>query len=392
MNLYQTLSMALKSILNNKVRSILTMLGIIIGVGAVITLVAVIQSYNDQIMRQFDAMGTNKINLDYYFRSESRVNEMVDYIEKDLKDYIIGISPNAQINDAIRYKAKSTDDTPIYFGNATYDAVNENKLASGRSINQTDIKNRTRVCVIGETVRKTFFGAMSPIGQKIKIKGLDFQIIGVYEANYEGQRWTPDDKVVLPVSVMRTLVGRTRIDGYVVKAKDRESVQPFVDKVTEHMQSIINQDREYFQAYSSEQWRGQTEGMTTTMSLVAGGVAGISLLVGGIGIMNIMLVSVTERTREIGIRMAIGARRRDIISQFLIEAAAVSASGGLLGIALGFFGAALLGAFMLKELCLPQAPLVLGSFLFSALLGIVFGIYPANKASKLQPVDALRTQ
>lgn len=108
--------------------------------------------------------------------------------------------------------------------------------------------------------------------------------------------------------------------------------------------------------------------------------------------MNIMLVSVTERTREIGIRMAIGARRRDIISQFLIEAAAVSASGGLLGIALGFFGAALLGAFMLKELCLPQAPLVLGSFLFSALLGIVFGIYPANKASKLQPVDALRTQ
>lgn len=390
MNLYQTLSMAMKSIFNNKVRSILTMLGIIIGVSSVITLVAVVQGMQAQIMEQFNSMGKNKINLEYYGGSYGLVNDMVAYAKEDLKDYVMGICPNAQTNLSIKFKSKSVK-TNLYFANESFDLCNDNKIASGRAINYSDVKGRTKVCVIGETIRKSFFGAMNPINQKLKINGQEYVVVGTYEATAEGQKWSGDDKVVVPLSLQRTITGSTSTTSYVVKAKDGDSVQKFIDKITAYMKPKIKNEWD-FSAYSATQWQKEAEQSTNMMTLVAGGIAGISLLVGGIGIMNIMLVSVTERTREIGIRMAIGAKRRDIISQFLIEAAAVSAFGGLIGIALGFFGSALLGAYALQELCLPRPPLVAGAFLFSAILGIVFGLYPANKASKLQPVDALRTQ
>ena len=193
---------------------------------------------------------------------------------------------------------------------------------------------------------------------------------------------------------------------YYIQAKDKDSIQPAIDQIKEFMSTRYDQNNGYFDAYSNNQYQEQAEASSNQLALLGAGVAGISLLVGGIGIMNIMLVSVTERTREIGIRMAIGARKRDIIGQFLIEAAVVSCCGGIIGIILGCFLSAIIGNLLLAQqmqqqmwmpqveqfTVLPSVPLIIGAFLFSALLGILFGLYPANKASNLQPVDALRTQ
>ena len=264
------------------------------------------------------------------------------------------------------------------------------------------------MCLIGEAVRKYFFGAMSPIGQDIRIGSKSFEVIGVYAGKYGGKLNSGDQLIVLPYTLQPYMmeVGFYDSHDYIIQARAQEDIQPIVDRINEVMGPRVGENG-YFYCESNAQFQEQAQASSNQMALLGGGVAAISLLVGGIGIMNIMLVSVTERTREIGIRMAIGARRRDIIGQFLIESAAVSCCGGVLGIALGCFGSAVIGNLLLAQqmeqmsgwmpdiehfTVLPSAPLVIGAFLFSALLGIIFGLYPANKAARLQPVDALRSQ
>ena len=249
---------------------------------------------------------------------------------------------------------------------------------------------------------------MSPIGQKIRIGGKNFEVIGVYKGKFGGKMNTEDQMLVMPHTLQNLMmsIDRSADKQYIIQAAGKEDIQPVLDTLNDKMRPICEGNGGWFDASSSSQWQEQEEAAAQQDALLMGGVAMISLLVGGIGIMNIMLVSVTERTREIGIRMAIGARRRDIIMQFLIEAASVSCCGGLIGIIVGCFGSAIMGNIMLgKQLSeqmwmpeverftvLPSPALIVGAFLFSALLGIIFGIYPANKASKLQPVEALRTQ
>ena len=212
--------------------------------------------------------------------------------------------------------------------------------------------------------------------------------------------------VLVPNTLQMRIMGWEDNSSYAMRATDTDAAKSFTDDITAFANTKIDPNNDYFQAYANAQFQEQMQSATDQQSITMAIIAGISLLVGGIGIMNIMLVTVTERTREIGIRMAIGARRRDIIGQFLIEASVVSAIGGLFGIGLGYFGAAVLGNIMLAPVASspwmpaaaadmvvsPSLPLVIGAFLFSVVLGIVFGIYPANKASKLQPVEALRTQ
>ena len=416
MNGLQTIRMALKSILNNKVRSLLTMLGIIIGVAAVITLVSSIQSKATLTRMQYEAMGTNRIQI-YGYGARTRDWEMFEQtLDGDLKDRIRGWSPQSQYwdwgNKGIQYRSmKLTNDqsqTYMYYGNQDYGLVTNSVLTAGRDISEADCREEARVCVIGETLRKYFFGAMSPIGQKLRIGGKSFEVIGVYKGKFGGKLNTDDQMLVMPYtlqsSMMSSLANSDR--QYIVQAASKDDIQPICDELNALMQPICEAADGYFSADSTNQWQEQEAAAAEQDALLMGGVAMISLLVGGIGIMNIMLVSVTERTREIGIRMAIGARRRDIILQFLIEAASVSCCGGLIGIVVGCFGSAIMGNVMLNQqlseqmwmpevekfTVLPSPGLIVGAFLFSALLGILFGIYPANKASKLQPVEALRTQ
>lgn len=412
MNWMQTLRMSIKSIANNKVRSILTMLGIIIGVASVIAIVASIQGTSKLQRLQFEAMGTNQIQIYGYGPKNADWKALETYMDTDLASDIKAWSPQSQYydwqNKGIKYRSKTLDvnNTQIYFGNEDYGVCTNNVITAGRDISENDCRNSAKVCVIGETVRKAFFGAMSPLDQSIRIGGMSFKVVGVYKGKYGGKLNSQDQMIVLPYTLQQRMMGN--VNGskqYFVQASSKDVIDPTIEKIKEFMSTRYDANQGYVDAYSNSQWQEQSEQSTNLLALLGGGVAGISLLVGGIGIMNIMLVSVTERTREIGIRMAIGARKRDIIGQFLIEAAVVSCCGGIVGIILGCFLSAILGNLLLAQqmkggwmpqveqfTVLPSLGLVIGAFLFSALLGIIFGLYPANKASNLQPVDALRTQ
>ena len=415
MNWMQTVRMAFKSILNNKVRSILTMLGIIIGVASVIAIVASIQGTSKLQRLQYEALGVNRIDV-YGGGAKSRDwEDFEEYLDNELADKVAAWSPQTQYydwqSDGIQYRSQklSNDNgyTYMYFGNQDYGEVTSHTISAGRDISEADCTSRSRVCVIGETIRKYFFGAMSPLGQKIRIGGKSFEIIGVYEGKFDGKLNTEDQMIVMPYTLQNSMMSMSGMSDkqYVIKAATREDISELTSTLLpEFMQSRCEANGGYFSAYSNSEWQEQSESSTNMLALLGGGVAGISLLVGGIGIMNIMLVSVAERTREIGIRMAIGARKRDIVGQFLVEAAVVSCCGGVIGIIVGCFLSAILGNMLLAQMqdgympaveqftVLPSIGLIIGAFLFSALLGIIFGLYPANKASNLQPVDALRTQ
>ena len=413
MNWIQTIRMALKSIAHNKVRTFLTMLGIIIGVGAVIALVASIQGMATLTRLQFEAMGTNQIQVYAWGVKSADWKAMEGYLDGELADRIKGWSPQSQYYDwqskGVQYRSKTLKSdnsyTYIYFGNENYGMVTNRTVSAGRDLTESDCKMNARVCVIGETIRKYFFGAMSPIDQSIRIGGQSFKIVGVYKGKYGGKLNSEDQMIVLPYPLQSQMMRSSDSDRqYFIQAASKEDIQPVVDALKDFMSTRYDPNNGYFDCYSTSQYMDQVEASSNQLALLGGGIAAISLLVGGIGIMNIMLVSVTERTREIGIRMAIGARRRDIIGQFLIEAAVVSCCGGLIGILLGCFGSAVIGNLLLAQqmnswmpeveqfTVLPSPGLVVGAFLFSALLGIIFGLYPASKASKLQPVEALRTQ
>ncbi len=407
MSFMRTIAMALKAIRKNKIRSVLTMLGIIIGVASVITLVATIQGIQQMQNLMMEAMGVNRIDMSIWTNSSRTRESVVEYCEDAVGQDLLAIAPTAQNQMEVKYRTKTMQNTNVYFSNEQYGLCTSQSMAAGRDLTLVDIKNRARVCVIGEAVKKNFFGAMSPMGQSIKLGGQSYQVIGVYKGKFGGKLNTEDQMILVPYTLQKRLTGMEDTSNYVMRGKNTEQTKAFIEQLTAFAQTKIPPDsaNEYFYAYSNDQYQEQNQQQYNMMSLVAGSVAGISLLVGGIGIMNIMLVSVTERTREIGIRMAIGARRRDIIGQFLIEAGAVSACGGLIGIAIGVFGTAMLGGIAVRYLLsspympdipsmvvLPSMPLVLGAFLFSAMLGVIFGLYPANKASKMQPVEALRTQ
>ena len=415
MNWMQTVRMAFKSILNNKVRSILTMLGIIIGVASVIAIVASIQGTSKLQRLQYEALGVNRIDVDGWGAKSRDWEDFEEYLDTELADKVAAWSPQTQYydwqSDGIQYRSQklSNDNgyTYMYFGNQDYGEVTSHTISAGRDISEADCTSRSRVCVIGETIRKYFFGAMSPLGQKIRIGSKSFEIIGVYEGKFDGKLNTEDQLIVMPYTLQNSMMSMSGISDkqYVIKAATREDISELTSTLLpEFMQSRCEASGGYFSAYSNSEWQEQSESSTNMLALLGGGVAGISLLVGGIGIMNIMLVSVTERTREIGIRMAIGARKRDIVGQFLVEAAVVSCCGGVIGIIVGCFLSAILGNMLLAQMqdgympaveqftVLPSIGLIIGAFLFSALLGIIFGLYPANKASNLQPVDALRTQ
>lgn len=408
MNFTQTFSMAVKSVLSNKIRSVLTMLGIIIGVATVIILVAQAQAEQKYSRLQMEAEGVNRISIYYWTNNSHLEDEVIEYCQDQVGKTLASFGQYVNGWDiTLKYRTKEMNmdnGGTCYFIDGGYSQSVGQFISLGRDITDTDVRNQSRVCVIGDAVRRYFFGAMSPLDQKIKINGQSFTIVGVYSARYGGKLNTEDQLVCLPLSLQRRISYWESDPDLAAQGVDSEGVKQFCEDAKAYFEPKFG-DNGYFDAYSNVQWQEQAEQEQNKESAKTAGIAAISLLVGGIGIMNIMLVTVTERTREIGIRMAIGARKRDIIGQFLIESAVISCMGGLIGIFFGFIGSAVWGNMMFKSmvnspwmpevetfLVVPSAPLVLGAFIFSALLGVIFGLYPANKAASMQPVDALRTQ
>ena len=416
MNLWQAFKMAFKSISMKKTRSFLTMLGIIIGVASVVIMVSVVQGQNKKSMEYFEKMGDNKSTVQaysYYDKNNETSQKLYDYC-LSMSDLILGITPDVEIGQkmTIQYGAKTlaVNDWSggnmdgekmmhVKLGSDQYGVCNNYTLAGGREISYLDIEKTNAVCVLGSGAKEALFGFTDPVGESITINGQPFLVVGWYES-MDIQYWPEmDNLIVIPYTFNRTMNENSSISSYVVKAKSASATIEAMTKLDAYLAGLFpkneqgwSENGDYY-VQSDNSYANNIQSQSVMQSLVLGAIAGISLLVGGIGIMNIMLVTVTERTREIGIRKAIGAERKSIITQFLIEAAVICSVGGVLGIGIGAMGTLVAGKLLLDEaMLLPSAAITIGAFLFSVVLGIIFGMYPAIKASGLQPVVALRAE
>ena len=419
MNIRQAVRMAFKSILGKKGRSFLTMLGIIIGIASVMAIVSTVNGMNQKSLAQMAAMGTNRIDVSVsLFNGQNAFDDLYNYCNSLGSDLVLGITPTGNFSATVVYGSKSSaamqknqenmwnnssgeaqqDKTQalppqMYFASDQYAVCNNFQIATGRDLSNIDIKNYNQVCVLGARAAQNFFNYADPVGQTMKINGLPFTVVGVYGEKDPDSSWSMDNIMVFPYSLSRILSPENRMSDFVVKAASSEAAVEATSRITGFLTGLTNNGQSgWGYANSSNQWTNAVNEQATMMSMVLGGIAAISLLVGGIGIMNIMLVTVTERTREIGIRRAIGAERGSIVTQFLIEAAMLCGIGGLIGMVLGTIATRLAGTLWVHMDIWPSLSITVGAFLLSVVLGILFGIYPAAKASKLQPVEALRAE
>jgi putative ABC transport system permease protein len=392
-----------KSIMKNKMRTLLTMLGIIIGVGAVIVMVAVGQGAKSEIQKRIDSLGTNMIVITQGAYRQGGVSQGAGTSNRlTIKDYttlakqgllLTAVSPvviaPGQVVGGVGNWRTSTNGV-----STDYAIIRDWKTSSGRFFDVSDERANRRVAVIGQTVATNLWPDQDPVGQEVQLRNVPFQIIGVLEAKGQGAGGNDQDDIVLaPYTTVQTrLSGHQFIAQILASTATKDEIPAAEQEIT-----AILRDTHKLAPYDSNDFtvRNQTDlvqaasGTTDVMTLLLAAIASISLLVGGIGIMNIMLVSVTERTREIGIRMAIGARGSDVLTQFLVEAIVMSVIGGIIGVAMGYAGAAILqhSTGWQTAIAPPMVGIAIG---FSAAVGIFFGFYPARKAAALDPIQALR--
>ncbi|MCM8899963.1 ABC transporter permease [Caldicoprobacter algeriensis] len=386
MKFTQAIKMAFSSILSNKMRSFLTMLGVIIGVTAVITLIALGQGSTQRVSSQIESLGTNLIIINITGgRNRSVTQEDLERIKS-----MPGVSEIAPVlSGGVTVKAgnKNTN-TSLEATTPGYQEVRNTHVQLGRFLLQNDLDMRFRVAVIGVDVADELFGRRDVVGEKISINGVEFSIVGILEEKGSSIAGSDDNRVIIPLTTGQRLLRNTEVRTFYLSTQSPDVVNQVVAEIQRFLTRKFN-DENSFRVFNQTQLLSTINEATTTLTMMLSGIAGISLLVGGIGIMNIMLVSVTERTREIGIRKAIGAKRRDILIQFLIESAVLSGLGGVLGIMLGFVGV----SFLSRILNIPaaiSAEVVLLATGFSVGVGVIFGLYPASKAASLNPIDALR--
>ena len=402
MNLTQAFKIAIKSIAAKKARSALTMLGVIIGLAAVIILVSYAEGQNQQMRAYYESLGNNVINIQASsWDSKGISDKLYDYC-LELDEYMLGVTPVVQMYNqtVIKYGAKTLDiynssweESPqVVMGNQAFSLCNNFTLAKGRDISYLDVESYNQVCVLGSKIATSLFNYVDPVGKSITINGVPFEVIGVYQEKDPDNMTGMDRYIVLPYTMNRVLNSSIQMDTFVGKAKDASSTTKAITMLKGFLKGLIPEGSGYYDVRTPNQWQEEGNEQIKMQQRFLGGIAAISLAVGGIGIMNIMLVTVTERTREIGIRKAIGAERKSIIAQFLIEACMICGIGGLFGIAVGYIGTLIVGKASFDLILLPSPGITVGAFLISVALGIGFGLYPAIKASGLQPVDALRAE
>lgn len=380
--------MAMSSVWNNKMRSFLTMLGIIIGISSVSILVGMGEGTKKQITEQIEKLGTNLITINITGNRTSTITE--EEIE-DLKSKpgIKEIAPTLSQGSVNLKAGEKTSTTSLEATTSNYLQIRKLGISSGRFINDRDIENRYKVAVIGVDVAKNLFGDTNVVGKTMYVNGIEFSIVGVLQSQGSSAVGSGDDRIILPLSTAQRLLKNTVVKTFYVEAEDKEKVNEAMAYLQLFLNKKYNNDTNSFRVFDQTSLLETASSTTESMTTMLGGIAAISLVVGGIGIMNIMLVSVIERTREIGIRKAIGAKRSTVLVQFLIEAASISSLGGIIGVLLGYLGAYVAKNFMNTAIVI-SSDIVIAAFVFSVMVGIVFGIYPANKASKLNPIDALR--
>lgn len=386
MRVWQSIKMALRSIKGNKLRSALTMLGMIIGVSSVIVLVSIAQGSAQNVTSQITQLGTNLLTINTFGTDLSLTEEKISKLGE--LDGIKAISPVVSGRVNVK-KDRTTSQVTLTGTNAAYSTVRDTKVKQGRFITDIDNEYRQKIAVIGSDTATTFFGTENPVGQYIQIEGTSYKIVGVLASKGSSMGQSGDNVIIVPLSTGQRLVKSTTINQVYLQGKSEDHMDFVMNEVKLTMASLYPNKSDSYSVTNQQDIMDTMSSVSDTMTMMLGGIASISLLVGGIGIMNIMLVSVSERTKEIGIRKAIGAKRRDVLLQFLIEAVVLSGVGGLIGILTGVSLGKILSSTM--DLAVSFSSTVMfGAFLFSLVVGVVFGVFPANKASKLNPIQALR--
>lgn len=390
---------AIKSLIANKMRSFLAMLGIIIGVASVISLLSLAAGVEKEIMNDISDMGTNVLTIRPNTVRKGgvrvgswrtlKIDDMYS-IQKRVKE-IEEISPSIGNSFPVKYLSVN-DDLSIQGVITSYFKIWNTELEKGRLFNEDESESFDRICVVGANSAKTLFGSENPIGEEIKIKGVNFKVIGLLKK--KGDKFgSPDDEIYVPYKVlMKQMMGVDYVRSITIKIVDNSDLKKVIRKISGilRMKHKLDGDKpDDFKISSMDEFIAQAESFSKIFTFLLGGIASISLVVGGIGIMNIMLVTVTERIKEIGIRKAIGAKEKDILNQFLIEAVVMTTTGGIIGILFGYGISQMLALFMPFEPVVKVSGILL-SLSFSAAVGIFFGYYPARKASKLDPIESLR--
>lgn len=410
MNYQNLFKIAIRAIAANKMRSFLTALGIIIGIAAVITMLAIGQGSKASIKANIAEMGSNMIMISPGADMRGGVRQDASSMEtlkqadyqsiKDECNYISAISPTVNSSGQWIYGNNNTQSS-IYGVNQDYLSIRQLKVADGEMFTDTDIKAASKVCILGQTVVDYLFpDGSDPIGKVVRFNSIPFRVIGVLKKKgYNSMGMDQDDLVLAPyTTVMKRIMAQTYLGGIVCSAITEEASQPAQDQITEILRrnhklkdatDTTEADEDDFNIRSQEEISSMMNSTMSTITILLGSVAGISLLVGGIGIMNIMYVSVTERTREIGLRMSVGARGIDILNQFLIEAILLSVTGGIIGVILGVSLSLSLNSFF--HIATQKEPWsIIMSFAVCTFTGVFFGWYPAKKAARLDPIEAIR--
>lgn len=407
MGVAEAVRVALEGLFANKLRSFLTMLGIIIGVSAVIVMVSLGQGVAKATQEQIEKLGTNVLTVRPDAQQQGGVNMGLGTMQTlKLSDAqtvlkscpaVKAVSPEYSDRGTVKFHDQNTV-TRIQGAGPDYFSIRNQPIAAGKAFTKDDVDRKAKVVVLGDNVREALFGNIQAVGKYIKLNGQSFLVVGVVAPRGDSGWRSPDDQVTIPITTaMVRVFGVDHLDSMSVQARSQDEMIQAQDELTQVLSRahrLRPGDPPDIRVFNQADLTESAAQQTTFLTMLLAGIALVSLIVGGIGIMNIMLVSVTERTREIGIRKAIGARRKDILYQFLIESTTLSLVGGLIGVGLGI-GVAVWMALPnqsggLGFPTLISLPPIVVSFVFSAVVGIVFGVYPAIKASRLNPIEALR--
>ncbi len=385
--IFQSFKMAIKAINSNKTRSFLTILGVIIGVVAIVVLVAIGQGTNAAVINNIESMGTNLITANIQGRrSTSKVTlEGLNTLREN--ENIESVAPLSNVSGKVKAGTTLYEDGQVMGTTADYQNIKGWTLEKGRFIQKPDLDNRSFVAVLGKEAAQELYGHMEVLGETFTLNGYTFTVVGVLNEIGSSSSGSGDNQIILPFTLVERIFFQPGVTNFYVSATSNETVDLAKERVETFLGEIFETESQYH-IFSQNEMLNSLNETTQSLTLMLGGIAAISLLVGGIGIMNIMMVSVSERTKEIGIRKAIGAARGNILLQFLIEALVVSVMGGLIGLGISVAVCGFLEKTL--EMTVKLSPVV--SFLaigFSVFIGVVFGLYPANKASKLRPIEAL---